>query len=87
VETVGRKRVEAAGERWRRAVGVSEGGLWRVLEHGTGGLLEVGGGRWSGGGGEEEETQSQWPGDACKERKGRAITLLLAPDAPAAHQD
>jgi hypothetical protein len=37
----GRKRVEAAEERWRRAVGVSEGGLWRDVEHGTGGLLEL----------------------------------------------
>jgi hypothetical protein len=26
--------------------------------------------RWEVGGVEVEETQSQWPGDACKERQG-----------------
>jgi hypothetical protein len=61
---------------------VSEGGLWRVLEHGTGGLLEL------GGGGEGERNQvgrsRNGPANACKERQGNNAALWLAPAAPAA---
>ena len=78
----GRERVEAAEERRRRAWGVDEGGLWPAVEHGTGGLLELGG----GGGGRERGNQvgHSRNGPAMLVRKGRAITLLLVPAAPAA---
>jgi hypothetical protein len=51
----GRERVEAAEERRRRAWGVDEGGLWPAVEHGTGELLELG-----GGGGEGEREGIKW---------------------------
>jgi hypothetical protein len=77
----GRKRVEAAEERWRRAVGVSEGGLWRDVEHGTGGLLELEVGEVEVE--ERERERGNQVGHsrnalAMLVRKGRAITLLLA---------
>jgi hypothetical protein len=53
---------------------VSEGGLWRDVEHGTGGLLELEVGEVEVEERERERessgTQSQCPFGACKERQG-----------------